>query len=68
MKRVIYKTLDLSCHDCEERVKTLLNALDGVLDCEVSAIDNRVVCEFDEKKLTIEQIADAIRKIDYHIL
>ena len=41
--------------------------LDGVLFFSVSSASNRVVCAFDEDKLTIDLIADAIIEIAYHI-
>lgn len=67
MKETIFQTAGMSCYTCEGRIKTAMLYVDGVSSCEANCVDGKVFCKYDEETVTIEEIADALRKMDYTV-
>lgn len=68
MKQTIFQTTGMSCYTCENRIKTSILYVDGVSSCEANCVDGKVFCEYDENTVTIEEITDALRKMDYEVI
>jgi len=53
------------CQICAGRVKSVLKAVDGVSDVEVSLEKRKAVIQFQDGKVTPDQLALAIRDLGY---
>lgn len=67
MKKEI-KVNGMMCAHCEARVTKAVTALDGVESCVASAAEGTVKVEYDESKVSIQAIKDAIKAQDYEVL
>jgi len=66
MKNATIKVNGMHCRSCEMLIVDSLNDL-GIGKVEVSHQKGEVKVEFDESKVTLEQIKDAIKKEGYKI-
>ena len=62
------KVNGMMCAHCEARVTKAVTALDGVKSCVASAAEGTVKVEYDESKVSIQAIKDAIKAQDYEVL
>lgn len=61
------KVSGMMCAHCEARVNKAVAALDGVKSCVASAADGSVKVEYDESKVALQAIKDAITAQDYEV-
>jgi copper chaperone len=57
----------MTCGGCENAVKRVVSAVDGVSTVTASHRDNRVVIEYDPGRATREAIAAAIERAGYQV-
>lgn len=57
----------MTCASCEEHVKNAVKGLDGVLEASANYEDGTVKVEFNDAKISIEQIVEAINFTGYKI-
>ena len=62
------KVNGMMCAHCEARVTKAVTALDGVKSCVASAAEGKVKVEYDESKVSLNAIKDAIKAQDYEVL
>ena len=62
------KVNGMMCAHCEARVTKAVTALDGVKSCVASAAEGTVKVEYDESKVSLNAIKDAIKAQDYEVL
>lgn len=62
------KVNGMMCAHCEARVNKAVLALDGVKSCQASAANGSVNVEYDESKVSIQAIKDAIKAQDYEVV
>lgn len=55
----------MSCMSCVANVKKTLSSIDGVMVVNVRLQDKNATVKYDPKKVTIEQLKNAINKIGY---
>jgi len=55
----------MSCNHCKKAVEDSLKALSGVKNAEVSLEEKKVTVEYDETKVTVDQMKEAIRQAGY---
>ena len=55
----------MTCAACEAHVDQAVNKLDGVKSCNVNLLTNSMEVEFDENKLTVSNIEEAVKKAGY---
>ncbi|MCB0509833.1 MAG: heavy-metal-associated domain-containing protein [Bacteroidetes bacterium] len=67
METVIFQVDGMSCQHCKKSVENKLEALDGVIDFEVSLEAAEAKVKFDELKLTAQQIEDAFKDSNYQV-
>lgn len=58
----------MSCSHCEKAVKDALNGLNGVKNVEVELKSKKVTVEYDEAKVSMENIKEAIEDQGYDVL
>ena len=65
MIKKTFKIPDMTCSNCAMKLESLEDSLDGVQEINASYHRLNLVIEFDESKLSEEQIIAAIRKKGY---
>ena len=68
MIKKIFKIPDMTCSNCAMKLEDLEDTLDGVKEINASYHRLEMVIEFDELKLTEEQIISAVKKKGYTAL
>lgn len=57
----------MTCISCEEHVKHAVNALDGVLEASADYEDGTANVKFNDAKVSVEKIVDAINSTGYKV-
>jgi copper chaperone CopZ len=65
MIKKTFKIPDMSCTNCAMKIESLEDDLDGVKEINASYHKLEMVIEFDEKKLTDDEIIAAVKKKGY---
>ena len=65
MIKKTFKVSDMTCSNCAMKLESLEDDLDGVKEVNASYHRLEMVIEFDESKLTDEQIIAAVKKKGY---
>ena len=68
MIKKTFKVPDMSCTNCAMKLESLEDALDGVREINASYHKLQMIIEYDESKLTDEQIIAAVKKKGYQAL
>ena len=58
---------DMYCSNCAMKIESLEDELAGVKSVSASYAKGRVVVEFDEGKITLEQIVEGVRRKGYTV-
>ncbi|HEY8362149.1 MAG TPA: heavy metal-associated domain-containing protein [Tissierellaceae bacterium] len=69
MKSAIIQLETLTCPSCSQKIEAALKALDGVdkESINISFTSSKVKLNFDEGKISLKDIEDAIRRMGYDI-
>jgi copper ion binding protein len=65
MIKKTFKVPDMSCTNCVMKLESLEDTLDGVKEINASYHKLQMTVEYDETKLTAEQIVAAVKKKGY---
>jgi copper chaperone CopZ len=65
MIKKTFKVADMTCPNCAMKLESLEDVLDGVKEINASYHRLEMVIEYDETKLTDEQIITAVKKKGY---
>jgi len=65
MTQEIIQVVGMSCQHCKDSVESALANLNGVQSAEVNLEENNVRVEFDDSKVNITQMKDAIEDQGY---
>jgi copper chaperone CopZ len=65
MLKKTFKIPDMTCSNCAMKLESLEDTLDGVKEINASYHRLEMVIEYDESKLTDEQIVSAVKKKGY---
>ena len=68
MLKKTFKIPDMSCSNCAMKLESLEDSLDGVKEINASYHRLEIVIEFDESKLTEDEIISAVKKKGYTAL
>ena len=68
MLKKTFKIPDMTCSNCAMKIESLEDDLDGVKEINASYHKLEMVIEYDESKLTDEQIIVAVKKKGYTAL
>lgn len=66
MIKKTFKIPDMTCSNCAMKLESLEDSLDGVKEINASYHRLEMVIEYDETKLTDDQIVAAVKKRGYH--
>ncbi len=65
MKKQNFKIEGMTCAACSARVEKVVNKLDGVSSAVVNLTTERMSVEYDEQKLSIDEIGKAVERAGY---
>ena len=65
MLKKTFKVSDMTCSNCAMKLESLEDTLEGVKEINASYYKLEMVIEFDESKLTDEQIVAAVKEKGY---
>jgi copper chaperone CopZ len=68
MIKKTFKVPDMSCTNCAMKLESLEDTLNGVKEINASYHKLQMVIEYDETKLTDEQIIAAVKKKGYQAI
>ncbi len=68
MTNKIYQLETVSCPSCIAKIESALKKTDGVQKSEVFFNTSRVKVEFDEGRVSSQEIKDRIEKLGYKVL
>ncbi len=68
MIKKTFKVPDMSCTNCAMKLESLEDTLDGVREINASYHKLQMTVEYDETKLTDEQIIAAVKKKGYRAI
>jgi len=68
MIKKTFKVPDMTCTNCAMKLESLEDTLDGVKEINASYHKLQMIIEYDESKLTDEQIIAAVKKKGYQAL
>ncbi len=68
MIKKTFRIPDMSCSNCAMKLESLEDTLDGVKEINASYHKLQMTVEYDEKKLSDEQIIAAVKKKGYQAI
>ena len=68
MIKKTFKVPDMSCTNCAMKLESLEDILDGVKEINASYHKLQMIIEYDETRLTDEQIIAAVKKKGYQAI
>ena len=68
MIKKTFKVPDMSCTNCAMKLESLEDSLDGVREINASYHKLQMTVEYDETRLTDEQIIAAVKKKGYQAI
>jgi copper chaperone CopZ len=68
MIKKTFRIPDMTCSNCAMKLESLEDTLSGVKEINASYHRLEMVIEYDESKLTEEQIITAVKKIGYQAM
>lgn len=68
MKKVLLKIDGMTCSACSSGLEKYLNKQDGIVQASVNLIMNNVNIEYDDTKLTLEQVEKFVEKAGFESL
>lgn len=60
-----FDVIGMSCASCQAHVDHAINKLDGVINCNVNLLTNSMEVEYDENKISVEDIIKTVQKVGY---
>lgn len=68
MIKQTFKIPDMTCSNCAMKLESLEDSLEGVKEINASYHRLEMVIEYDETKLSVEQIIAAVKKKGYQAI
>lgn len=65
MIKKTFRVEDMSCSNCAMKLESLEDSLDGVKEINASYHKLTMVIEYDESRLSVDQIVDAVKRKGY---
>lgn len=68
MSQEILNVEGMSCGHCESAVESALNNIDGVTSADVNLENGQVSVQYDDSKVAVSQMKDAIEDQGYDVV
>ena len=66
--KIMLKVAGMHCKSCEMLINDSLSDIDGIIKSDASTSKGAVTVEYDEGKVSLEMIKNAVRKEGYKVL
>ncbi len=66
MKKKTLNVLGMTCASCVNTVEKSINTLEGIQNATVNFATEKLTVEFDENKITIDDIINSVQKVGYN--
>jgi Cu+-exporting ATPase len=63
-----FKIQGMSCAACARAAERAVKKLDGVIEANVNFATEKLTCTYDERKIALEDIKNAIKKAGYEAM
>ncbi|MFZ3386287.1 MAG: heavy metal-associated domain-containing protein [Candidatus Hydromicrobium sp.] len=63
-----YPVLGMTCASCVRKIETVLNKTNGVTEATVNFATEKVTIEYDNDKLSLDEIKKIIKSIGYELI
>jgi len=63
-----YPVLGITCASCVRKIETVLNKTNGVTEATVNFATEKVTIEYDNDKLSLDEIKKIIKSIGYELI
>lgn len=67
MSKAKFSTAPFTCPTCVKKIETNVSKMDGVEDVQVMFNANKVKVDFDETKVSTDEISNLIGKLGYPV-
>ncbi len=68
MRRIELKIKGMHCAGCVNAIQSYISDIQGVSRCEVNLVSGSAIIEYDESKVNIKDIEDAIEDVGYTVV
>ncbi len=68
MRRIELKIRGMHCAGCVNAIQSYISDIQGVSRCEVNLVSGSAIIEYDESKVSIKDIEDAIEDVGYTVV
>lgn len=68
MKKIVLNLEPLTCPSCIKKIESALKRLDGVTEAKVLFNSGKVRAQFDESKVSSEEISQTVSGLGYPII
>jgi len=68
MLKKIYRVEGMSCASCASSVESMLASLNGIKSAQINYANASVIVEFDDEKITHQEMQRAVEKIGYKLI
>lgn len=68
VKKEVIQVEGMTCGHCKSSVEGALKKLDGVVSAEVNLGANNVTVEYDETKVTLDQLKEEIEGVGFDVV
>lgn len=68
MKKIVLNLEPLTCPSCIKKIEGALNRMDGVVEAKVLFNSGKVRAQFDESKITADEIAKTVAGLGYPVI
>lgn len=63
-----YPVLGMECASCVRKIESVLKKIEGVLDISVNFASEKITIEYDDEKISLDELASLIKKIGYELI
>ncbi len=68
IKKETYPVIDVECASCVKKIETVLMKADGINNAGVNLASEKLTVEYDDSKVSLEEIAKIVKKIGYELV
>lgn len=68
MSQVVIQVQGMSCNHCVQAVESALMKLEGVTEAKVSLAEKNVTVQYDENKVSVDKMKEAIEDQGYDVV
>ncbi|MFO7929442.1 MAG: cation transporter [Candidatus Humimicrobiaceae bacterium] len=68
LKKETYPVIGVECASCVRKIETVLMKTDGINNAGVNLASEKLTIEYDDSKVSLEEIGKIVKKIGYELV